>query len=441
MGSEIAVRAHPLAGRTIAARAAETLRTQAGLARLAIGLLALHVADDSFVQPQPGTGAADHLVSGLVPLALLVALAARYGQIRAGLRGATAIALGLFGIVAGLGEAGYYTVTVGPSGDDYTGLLAIPAGLLLTGAGVTALWTTRRRGDNLAWRCARRLLLAAAAVVVGYVALAPLALTYVFTHAARAAVPAARLGTAYEKVSFRTSDGLTLRGWYVPSRNGAAVISAPGRADSQKPARMLARHGYGVLLFDRRGEGESDGDPNIFGWGAERDLNAAVAYLRARADVHDGRIGGIGLSVGGETLLQTAAQSHGLKAIVSDGAGARSIKEDIARPGSAKWGEIPTSLVMTAGTALFSNHLPPPEIGSLVGRIAPRPVLFIYGEHDQSNVIDLTPRYYAKAGEPKALWRVPGASHTGGIDAHPREYERRVVAFLDHALLDHEGGK
>ena len=193
----------------------------------------------------------------------------------------------------------------------------------------------------------------------------------------------------------------------MPSRNGAAVISAPGRADSQKPARMLARHGYGVLLFDRRGEGESDGDPNIFGWGAERDFNAAVAYLRTRADVDHGRIGGIGLSVGGETLLQAAAQSNGLKAIVSDGAGSRSIKEDIARPGTAKWEEIPTSLVMSVGTALFSNRLPPPEIGSLVGRIAPRPVLFIYGEHDQSNVIDLTPRYYANAGRAQGALESP----------------------------------
>jgi uncharacterized protein len=306
--------------------------------------------------------------------------------------------------------------------------------------GVTTLWTTRRSSDNLLWRYSRRLLLAAVAFVVGYLALGPLALSYVFTHAARAAVPAARLGTAHERVSFRTSDGLTLRGWYVPSRNGAAVISAPGRADSQKPARMLARHGYGVLLFDRRGEGESDGDPNIFGWGAERDFSAAVAYLQNRADVHDGRIGGIGLSVGGETLLQAAAHSDGLKAVVSDGAGSRSIKEDLARPGSAKWEEIPTSLVMTVGTALFSNRLPPPEIGSLVARIAPRPVLFIYGEHDQSNVVDLTPRYYAKAGAPKQLWRVPGASHTGGIDARPREYERRIVTFFDHALLAHDGG-
>jgi fermentation-respiration switch protein FrsA (DUF1100 family) len=94
---------------------------------------------------------------------------------------------------------------------------------------------------------------------------------------------------------------------------------------------------------------------------------------------------------------------------------------------------------MSTGTALVSNHLPPPEIGSLVHRIAPRPLLFIYGEHDQANVIDLTPRYYAKAGQPKAFWQVPGASHTGGIDVHPRDYERRVIAFFDRALLGGEG--
>jgi hypothetical protein len=90
------------------------------------------------------------------------------------------------------------------------------------------------------------------------------------THTASAVVPENHLGPAHEDVSFETSDGLTLRGWYVPSKNGAAVISFPGRKGPQKPARMLARHGYGVLVFDRRGEGESDGEPNIFGWGGDR---------------------------------------------------------------------------------------------------------------------------------------------------------------------------
>ena len=98
-------------------------------------------------------------------------------------------------------------------------------------------------------------------------------------------------------------------------------------------------------------------------------------------------------------------------------------------------GEIPTSLVITAGTMLFSNRAAPPNLMNLIGRITPRPVFFIYGQHDQDNVRDLAPGYYANAGEPKEIWEVPGASHTGGIDVHPREYEERVIAFFDHALL------
>ena len=208
-----------------------------------------------------------------------------------------------------------------------------------------------------------------------------------------------------------TSDGLMLRGWYVPSKNHAAVIAAPGRAGSQKPARVLIRHGYGVLLFDRRGEGESDGDPNAFGWDADKDMNAAVAYLQQRPDVDRNRIGGIGLSVGGETLLQTAAESDGLKAVVADGAGSRSLREDLARRQRQMGRDPNLARDHRRNDALLQpRRTPEPEAPRR--SIAPRPVLFIYGEHDQDNVRDLNPGYYANAGEPKAIWEVPGASHT-----------------------------
>ena len=126
-------------------------------------------------------------------------------------------------------------------------------------------------------------------------------------------------------------------------------------------------------------------------------MRAAVAFLQRRPDVEHGRIGGIGLSVGGETLLQTAAESNGLKAIVSDGAGARSIREDVTLPGWRNWTEVPTSFIVSAGTAVFSNRLPPPNLEGLVRRMAPRPLLFIYGQHDQPNVRALTPSYYKAA--------------------------------------------
>src|SRR4051794_12302798 len=403
-------------------------------ATAAFAVIGIHILDDNFLQPQPGTSAADHLVSGLAPLAVLLVVATAYSRLRAGLRSVIAIVVGVLGAAAGVGEAGYYGLQVGLSGDDFTGLLALAGGLVLIGIGTATLWTSRRN-DRFSRRYSRRLLQAGGAVVLGYIALFPFALAYAFTHAAPAVVPKVELGVAHENVSFKTRDGLTLRGWYVPSKNHAAVIAAPGRAGAQKPARVLIRHGYGVLLFDRRGEGESDGDPNAFGWSADKDIEAAVAYLQTRPDVDRNRIGGIGLSVGGETLLQAAAESPGLKAVVADGAGSRSLREDLARPGGGKWGEIPTSFVITAGTMLFSNQSPPPNLRSIVGRIAPRPVLFIYGEHDQANVRELTPGYYANAGEPKAIWEIPGASHTGGIDARPCAYERRIVTFFDHALL------
>ncbi len=200
---------------------------------------------------------------------------------------------------------------------------------------------------------------------------------------------------------------------------------------------MLVRHGYGVLLFDRRGEGESDGDPNAFGWAMDRDLKAAAAFLRHRPDVEPGRIGGIGLSVGGEMLLQAAAESNVFRAVVSEGAGARSLRENLEKPRTlGTMPELAVSFVLTTGTALFSNHVPPPNLKQLVARITPRSVFLIYALHGTGGEEkQLNPKYYAAAGEPKQIWEIPEASHTGGITARPREYERRVVGFFDRALL------
>jgi fermentation-respiration switch protein FrsA (DUF1100 family) len=412
-------------------------RVEAPLAVGALLVVALHVLDDNFLQPQPGTSAGDHLVSGLVPLAVLVGFAAGYDRLRPGVRASLAIALGVLGIVIGLGEAGYYSLHGGPSGDDYTGLLAIPAGLLLVVVGAATLWRTRRRDDSLRRRYLRRSLLFLGGLLALGFFVFPLSLSYVFTHVGRTGPPPARLGAPHQDVAFRTSDGLTLRGWYVPSRNGAAVIAFPGRKGPQRQARMLVRHGYGVLLFDRRGEGESDGDPNAFGWAMDKDLIAAAAFLQHRRDVEQDRIGGIGLSVGGEMLLQAAAESDVFKAVVSEGAGARSIRENLEKPIELNsLSELAVSFGLTAGTALFSNHEPPPNLKSLVPRIAPRSVFLIYALHGTGGEEkQLDPKYYAAAGEPKQIWEIPEAAHTGGITARPREYERRVVDFFDRTLL------
>jgi len=249
-------------------------------------------------------------------------------------------------------------------------------------------------------------------------------------------VPEDELGVPHEDVTFTTSDGLTLHGWYIPSRNGAAIVDFPGRLGTQAHARMLAEHGYGVLLFDRRGEGDSEGGGNMLGWGGDKDIIAAVDWLKRRPDVDPDRIGGIGLSVGGELMLEAAAKDPDLAAVVSDGAGARQFREQKeALPGAGFWAMSPTFALLNVSVAAFSDTAPPESLFDLVPRIAPRPLLFIYAP-DGGNVTEvLTPDYARIAGPDASLWSVPDAPHIKAIATAPTEYERRVVGFFDEALL------
>ena len=408
--------------------------TSPRLFMLGLALIAVHVIDDSFVQPQPGTSATDHLVSGLVPLALLALAAWAYPRLRGGRQGAMALAFGVLGIAAGI-EAVYYAGTRA-SGDDYTGLLAIPAGLLLLGLGVVTLWRTRRADGGLPRRYVRRSLLGAAGAVVFLYLVLPIGMSYVDTHTARAVVPAANLGVPYEEVSFTTSDGLKLSGWYVPSRNGAAVIAFPGRKGPQAHTRMLARHGYGVLLFDRRGEGESEGDPTSWGWGNEKDIKAGIGFLQRRADVDPERIGGLGLSVGGEMMIQTAAETDGLKAVASEGAGMRSVREALDSPPSAdKWLGAPFKAVETAATAVFHDETPPANLGRprRQGRAPPAPAHVLRARAGrrgpaQPRVLPRRGRPQDAVGDPRRRARRRHPRPAGGVRAPRRS------AFFDDAL-------
>src|SRR5947209_19579580 len=65
------------------------------------------------------------------------------------------------------------------------------------------------------------------------------------------------------EVAFESSDGSALRGWWLPSRNGAAVVFVHGSSADRRglypQALFLHQHGFGALLFDMPGHGESAG--------------------------------------------------------------------------------------------------------------------------------------------------------------------------------------
>jgi uncharacterized protein len=395
----------------------------------ATGVIALHASVDSFIAPEPGTTARDHLLRGTVTLLLLAGAATAYPRLRSGGRAALAGALGILAL-EGAALAVADARAVGARGEDWTGFLLAPVGLVLCGLATRLLWRSRRPGR---YRWLRRGGVTLATVVGVYVLIVPVATAILATHRPRAVVEPVDLGRPYENVTVTTSDGLRLAGWYVSSRNGAAVVSYPTRIGEPAVARMLVRHGFGVLLLDARGYDGSQGDPNMFGWGNTKDIDAAVTWLRGRPDVHQNRIGGIGFSVGGEMMLEAAAENRGLRAVVSEGAGIRSLREELLY-GARSAPAVPGQAVMTTALSLLSGTPPPPSLNDLVAKIAPRSVFFVYAEHGAGGE-ELNRTYYRAASQPKQIWRIPDSEHTGGFAAQPQQYERRVAGFFDGALL------
>lgn len=236
-------------------------------------------------------------------------------------------------------------------------------------------------------------------------------------------------------VVLRTADGLMLRGWYIPSRNGAAVVLGHGhgaqRAQLAFEARALARRGYGVLLFDWRGHGESDGDGTTWGVAEQMDLEAAIDYLSQRPDVDPHRIGGLGFSMGAMTLAEVAAHDPRMRAVVLEG-GFTSlegmIEHDERRFGW--WSErAAVASLRRAGIAI--DRVRPIDV---ICDISPRPVLIIDGAEDDDSPVADERRLFAAACEPRTLIVIPHAGHasyaSGGV-----ALATSLTGFFDRGLL------
>lgn len=252
----------------------------------------------------------------------------------------------------------------------------------------------------------------------------------------------AQFGLPYEEVAFAGA-GIQLRGWYVPARGEAAIVLVHGFLSERRELLDLVpplhEAGFDLLLYDQRGAGLSEGDGVTFGYYEARDLIAAAAYLRARSGA--ARLGALGVSQGAATVLLAAGADATLAAVVADSPFAD--LEQVAAEGAARlYGPLygllsPLLSPLMLWHAERQSGLRAALVRPIdaVRRISPRPVLLIHGLDDRLYGSAHSEALYAAAGEPKALWLVPGAPHAGARFRQPAEYRRRLLAFFRAALL------
>jgi predicted acyl esterase len=320
----------------------------------------------------------------------------------------------------------------GPEASDLTGLLAAVAGALLIGLAAWIPFAGRSEAASTARRRWVNRVVAVPAVAVVFVGFAfPVAIAVFELHKPRADVGSPP-SAAYRDVSFESTDGLKLSGWYRPSRNGATVLLVHGgggdRTGAEDHARMLDRHGYGILMYDSRGRGESEGSPNSYGWDWEKDAAGAMGWL---ATQDAGRIGALGLSSGADTVLDVASTRDDLDAVVSDGAAGRTL-EDFKRIDDRISPQALSGWVMFEAIDVMSGDEPSRTLEDLVPSIDAPTLLVSAGRTVER---DANVRFDEVANDATEHWNLPEAGHTSAVRDFPEEYEEKVVGFLDGALL------
>jgi uncharacterized protein len=392
----------------------------------------IHALDDAFVHRGPGLALGQHALAGAISVAVAVAGVFAFPRLRPGLRAAVAFAFGGLAIVNGMLHV-IHISEHGAGGGDLTGTLAVLGGAVLVGLAVAIPWRHRgARATSPRRRWTIRALTVPAGLLVTVFLLGPVALGIVATHKWREPVGEPP-STAYADVTFEASDGLELAGWYRPSENGAAVLLVHGGSSDRKGsvahAQLLARHGYGVLLYDARGRGESNGSENNYGWDWAKDIDGALAFLHGRDDVDPDRIGALGLSTGADVLLEVAAKRDDLAAVVADGAAAGSY-EDWHNLRGIELGTVP-GWVMFKTIEVLSGDAPGAPLEDAVAQIASPTLLISAGQTEER---DFNVIYDKAARGPVEHWNLPDAHHTDAIRDQPDEYEHFVVSFYDDAL-------
>ena len=248
-------------------------------------------------------------------------------------------------------------------------------------------------------------------------------------------------GLTVEDVRIRGRRG-ALAAWYLPARNGCTLICCHGINDNRAQwiepiSRLHARSGYGALMFDFAGHGESAGNQVTFGVREAEDVEDVLAYLRARGDVNMDGLGIAGYSLGAITAVLAAARLPELRCVVIE-SGFADLQRDIAVLFKRFTGLPPfpfANLIVFWGQLISGVKLGDIRPMRVISAISPRPVLIISDLADElaNEPYDGTHLFEA-AGEPKELWQIADCAHVQGFATVPDQWIRRVGDFLDAAF-------
>ncbi|WP_057876488.1 alpha/beta hydrolase [Liquorilactobacillus aquaticus] len=231
--------------------------------------------------------------------------------------------------------------------------------------------------------------------------------------------------------------------WFIPARDAASkkvvVISHGYKGNGETMAnfaKMYYEMGFGVLLPDDRGHGESAGKYISFGWLDRLDYLEWLKKIIEKMG-KDIQIVLFGVSMGASTVAMLSGENVPVqvKCVIAD-CGYSSIEDELMFLLKRQFHLPKYPFYPLINT--INHH----RLGYYLGDVSTvtqlkknkLPIFFIHGEED-----DYVPSYmalenYRATDAPKELWIVPKATHAESYWMDPAVYKKHVQLFLDKYL-------
>jgi alpha-beta hydrolase superfamily lysophospholipase len=248
----------------------------------------------------------------------------------------------------------------------------------------------------------------------------------------------------YEEITLKTAEGIDLHCWLIKAQGQprGTIIYLHGVSECKivglPIAKRLRDHGFNVFLYDSRRHGDSGGNYCTYGFYEKHDTATVINYLQARPDVHLGRIGLFGTSMGAAVAIQVAACDTRVAAIVAESGFAtlRSIFDDYQRRViKLPWHYLRNIVIKRSEhLAHFKANAVSPVDSVKDVHV---PLFILHGTADTLIRSTYSEIVYASAHEPKELWLIDGAKNNDMAEIGGDEYRRRIIGFFETHLLSH----
>ena len=251
-------------------------------------------------------------------------------------------------------------------------------------------------------------------------------------------------GLSYKNVRFRSQKGdLTLRGWWIPAKGSRLTVViahayTENREDDYIPgydvADLLHQMGANILMFDFRGEGNSQGSLVTVGVDEQWDLVAAAR--EAERHLASGvPVAVWGFSMGASTALLAAEDDPQIRAVIADSP--YSDLRSYLEKNLSQYTGLPSfpfsPLLLVLFPPLFGIDLSQANPVAHMERLGTRPVLLIAGTKDKT-IPYLNAKKLYSAGrrtDPHIqLWLVPKAHHVQAFQLRPIAYAKKLWQIL-----------